>query len=291
MSYNPYSQGPSAESGYGYGHGQGQPVSFSPNRAKLLEYQSARSGEREFGRLGIDRRLTCATRQEQHEMHSYGQQSYGAPQQQQYGQQHEQQYGQQYGQEQHYGSSQPQQQQQQQQYGSLQPQQGANVLSQTEFLKRVSAIRQDIQGLKTSIQNIATLHNQTLNSTDNSARQQLDDVVAATQLKNTSIRSQIQQLKADTERTTDGSFTLKKSQFESLNNHFKDTIQQFLEEERQYKEEYRHQIARQYKVVNPDATEAEVQQAVQSDWSDEGIFQQAVRFIFELSPPLPPLLC
>jgi syntaxin 1B/2/3 len=202
-------------------------------------------------------------------MQSYGQQSYGSPQQQ---------YGQEYGQHQ-YG-------QQEQQYGSPHTQQGtgANVLSQTDFLQRVSAIRQDIQGLTVSIQNIATLHQQTLNSSDNAARQQLDDLVAATQIKNTTIRSQIQQLKADTERTTDASFGLKKRQFESLNGDFKDTIQRFLEEERQYKQRYREQIARQYRIVNPDATEEEVAQAADADWGDEGIFQTAV-----CSPILPHL--
>ena len=203
-------------------------------------------------------------------MQSYGQQpSYGSPQQQ---------YGQQYGspypdEQQQYGSP------QQEQYGSPAPQQqGGNVLSQTAFLQRVSAIRADIQGLTTAIQNIATLHQQTLASSDNAARQQLDDQVAATQLRNTSIRSQIQQLKADTERTQDGSFGIKKRQFDSLNGDFRATIQRFLAEEQQYKERYREQIARQYRIVNPDATDEQVQQAADADWGDEGIFQSAVCF-------------
>ncbi|KAH6627071.1 t-SNARE [Chaetomium sp. MPI-SDFR-AT-0129] len=210
---------------------------------------------------------------EQHEMHSYPQQSYGSPQQQ---------YGQDYGQgqygthpeQQQYGSPQPQQ------YGSPQPNQqqdGAQFLSQNEFLQRISAIRQDIKGLTTSIGNIATLHQQTLASSDNGPRQQLDDLVAATQLKNTSIRSQIQQLKSDTERTTDGTFNLKKRQFETINGEFKDTIQRFLQEEQQYRERNREQIARHYRIMNADATEEEVQQAVEADWGDEGIFQAALR--------------
>ncbi|EAQ85815.1 hypothetical protein CHGG_07068 [Chaetomium globosum CBS 148.51] len=112
---------------------------------------------------------------------------------------------------------------------------------------------------------------------DDGARQQLDDLVAATQVKNTSIRSQIQQLKSDTERTTDSTFGLKKRQFESLNSDFKDTIQKYLEEEQQYKQRFREQIARQYRIVNPEATEQEVQQAADADWGDEGIFQTALR--------------
>lgn len=224
-------------------------------------------------------------------MHNYGQQPYGSPQQsygspqQQYGSP-QQQYGspqQQYGspyQEDQYGSP-----QQEQQYGALSPQQGGgHFLSQNDFLQRVSAIRQDIQGLTTSINNIATLHQQALASGDDGARQQLDDLVAATQVKNTSIRSQIQQLKSDTERTTDSTFGLKKRQFESLNSDFKDTIQKYLEEEQQYKQRFREQIARQYRIVNPEATEQEVQQAADADWGDEGIFQTAVRI-------RPPQLC
>jgi syntaxin 1B/2/3 len=211
-------------------------------------------------------------------MQPYGQHSYGSPQQSYGSPQH--QYGSPYPQEQQYGSPHPQQEQ----YGSPRPQQGGNVLSQTDFLQRVSAVRQDIQSLTTSIKNIATLHQQALASSDNAARQQLDDLVAATQLKNTSIRSQIQQLKADTERTTDGSFGLKKRQFESLNGDFKDTIQRFLEEEQQYKQRYREQIARQYRIVNPEATEEQVQQAADADWGDEGIFQTAVRVSFQPFP-------
>ncbi len=150
----------------------------------------------------------------------------------------------------------------------------------------MSAIRADIQGLTTAIQNIATLHQQTLASSDSAARQQLDDQVAATQLRTTTIRSQIKQLKTDTERSAnDGSFGIKKRQFESLNGDFRATIQRFIEEEQQYKERYREQIARQYRIVNPDATEEQVQQAADADWGDEGIFQNAVR------PPSPPCFC
>ncbi|KAL2268751.1 hypothetical protein VTJ83DRAFT_3597 [Remersonia thermophila] len=238
MSYNPYAGGPSSEAGYGYGYdGHGQ--------------------------------------HEQHELQSYGQQpSSSLPPQ----------YGQQYGQtsaaygsvappeQSPYGMT-PQQQPQQQQ----QQQGGRSVRSQIEFLARVKSIREEIQSLTVDISNIATLHQQALASGDDRARSQLDDLVAATQVKNTSIRTQIQNLKADTERTTDGSFAVKKRQWDSLNTDFKETIRRFLQEEQQYKQRYREQIARQYRIVNPDATEEQVQQAADANWGDEGIFQAALR--------------
>lgn len=153
----------------------------------------------------------------------------------------------------------------------------AHALSQGDFLSRVSAIRSEIQSLGVNVQNIETLHQRALGSNDGNAQRQLDDLVAQTQLKNTAIRGQISQLKGDAERTTDGSFGLKKRQYEIINNEFKAAIQKFIQEEQQYKERYRDQIARQYRIINPDASEDEVRQAAETDWGNEGIFQTAVR--------------
>jgi syntaxin 1B/2/3 len=164
---------------------------------------------------------------------------------------------------------------QQDQYNNHAP--AANALSQGDFLSRVSAIRSEIQSLGVNVQNIETLHQRALTSNDGNAQRQLDDLVAQTQLKNTAIRGQISQLKGDAERTTDGSFGLKKRQYEIINNEFKTAIQKFIQEEQQYKERYRDQIARQYRIINPDASEDEVRQAAEMDWGNEGIFQTAVR--------------
>lgn len=172
-------------------------------------------------------------------------------------------------------------QQQQSPYGAPQQHQQQhrpNALSQQEYLSRVSDIRAQIQTLTNSVHQVAQLHQRALTSSDGSAQRQLEQLVSETQLLNTSIRDQIKQLKADTERTTDGSFNLKKRQFESLNKDYKAEIQKFIQEEQQYKERYREQIARQYRIVNPEATEDEVRQAADADWGNEGIFQTAVCF-------------
>ena len=151
-----------------------------------------------------------------------------------------------------------------------------HVPSQQDFLSRVSHVRSEIRSLTADVQQIAGLHQRALAGSDPQAQQQLDGLVASTQLKNTSIRDQIRSLKADVERTTDGSAGLKKRQFDALNNDFKKELQGYLQEEQQYKERYRDQIARQYRIVNPDATETEVREAADRDWGNEGIFQTAV---------------
>ncbi|KAK7721619.1 hypothetical protein SLS64_001020 [Diaporthe eres] len=157
------------------------------------------------------------------------------------------------------------------------PAQSSNVLSQQDFLQRVSHVRNEIRSLTADVQRIASLHHDSLVGADDTAQRRLDDLVASTQLKNTGIRDQIRSLKADVERTTDGSASMKKRQFEALNGDFKKELQNYLQEEQQYRDRYRDQIARQYRIVNPDASEEEVRQAADADWGNEGVFQTALR--------------
>ncbi|ROV93767.1 hypothetical protein VSDG_07007 [Cytospora chrysosperma] len=165
---------------------------------------------------------------------------------------------------------------QQNPYGTTQ-QSSHNTLSQQDFLQRVSHVRNEIRSLTTDVHGIASLHHAALGGSDDTAQRKLDNLVASTQLKNTSIRDQIRSLKADVERTTDGSAGMKKRQFEALNGDFKKELQNYLQEEQQYRDRYRDQIARQYRIVNPEATEEEVREAADTDWGNEGVFQTALR--------------
>ncbi len=168
-------------------------------------------------------------------------------------------------------------------YGEPAPQGGPAVMTQQEYLTQVSNVRGEIRSLTTSVQSIAGLHQRALGGNDPGAAAQLEQLVSQTQLKNTQIRNQLRLLQNDCERTTDGTHALKKRQFETLNNDFKRELQGYLSEEKQYRERYREQISRQYRIVNPDATEDEVNQAADADWGSEGIFQTAVRFSLSLS--------
>lgn len=80
---------------------------------------------------------------------------------------------------------------------------------------------------------------------------------------------------------------MKKRQFEALNGDFKKELQNYLQEERQYRERYRDQIARQYRIVNPEASEDEVRQAADADWGSEGVFQTAVSLSLRRGSPPP----
>lgn len=155
----------------------------------------------------------------------------------------------------------------------------ATTLSNQDFLSRVEAVKADIRTLTTHVGQIASAHQRTLSSPDSSSSAALESMVTQTQVLNTSIRDQIKTLETDAARSRDNS--VKNTQVNQLKTSFTKQLQEYRVEEANYEKRYREQIARQYRIVNPDATEAEVQEAAQADWGNEGVFQTAVS-----SPPI-----
>lgn len=150
------------------------------------------------------------------------------------------------------------------------------TLSQQDFLDRVNFAKQQIQELNASIQSIASLHQRALSAPDNNSSAQLEGLVTQTQLKNTQIRDQIKFLEADTLKTHDGTKGVKARQAKNVKNEFEKALKEYQQEELESRKKYRDQIARQYRIVNPEATDAEVEEASGMDWGSEGVFQTAV---------------
>lgn len=148
------------------------------------------------------------------------------------------------------------------------------MLSDKDFLSNVESIKKSIRELTTNVDNIATLHQQSLSSTDSRASQPLESLVTDTQVKTTMIRDQIKRLEVDAVRSRGNQ--IKDTQIRQLKTSFQNQLQLYRQEEAKYEARYREQIARQYRIVNPEATDAEVQEAAQADWGNEGVFQTAV---------------
>ncbi|KAK3681578.1 syntaxin-like protein psy1 [Podospora appendiculata] len=156
-------------------------------------------------------------------------------------------------------------------------------LSTTDFLTAVQQTRNEITSITADVQQIALLHQRALDGSNNNAEgiRALDGLAAAAQAKNARIREQLRALKTDAGLRRAGSGAgagfSKESHVLSLGEEFKRELRAYLEEERRFRELYRLQIARQYRIVNPGASEAEVALAVERDWGDEGVFQSALR--------------
>lgn len=159
-----------------------------------------------------------------------------------------------------------------------QQQGGPNAtLSQQDFLGRIDFLRNEIGSLTNNVQAIASLHQRSLAEADGGmSAQQLERISAETQSLNAGIRDQLKFLANDANRTSDGSRAVKERQVGAIKSQFERELRQYQEEESSFRARYRDQIARQYRIVNPEASEQEVQQATEADWGNEGVFQTAV---------------
>ncbi|KAI0144035.1 t-SNARE [Hypoxylon sp. NC0597] len=154
-----------------------------------------------------------------------------------------------------------------------------NTLSQQDFLGRIQFLRNEIGTLTDNVRVIASLHQRALAEADGgAASQQLERIIADTQTLNRGIRDQLKFLANDANQTTGaGPRNVKERQVNTIKAEFERELRNYQEEENSYRQRYREQIARQYRIVNPDATEDEVRQATEADWGNEGVFQTALR--------------
>lgn len=150
------------------------------------------------------------------------------------------------------------------------------IMSNQDFLSRVDGIKHEIRQLTTNIGEIGSIHQRLLNSTgsDTASTAQLNNLVSQTQILNTRIKDQIKQLEMDSAK--DRNNQTKSSQIRTLKSNFKTQLEDYQREEQEYRKRYREQIARQYRIVNPEASDVEVREAADANWGDEGVFQTAV---------------
>ncbi|KAK8188768.1 t-SNARE [Phyllosticta capitalensis] len=156
------------------------------------------------------------------------------------------------------------------------PQQSQYILSDQDFLKRVDAAKENIRTLTTYISNIGTTHQRLISDANSAAaHHELNRLTEDTRNLNTSIKDQIKFLEADNLRS--GNNVTKNSQIRNLKNSFQSKLRDYQQDEMKYRERYRDQIKRQYRIVNPEAPEAEVEEAADVNWGEEGIFQTALK--------------
>ncbi|KAA8631587.1 hypothetical protein SMACR_07823 [Sordaria macrospora] len=149
-------------------------------------------------------------------------------------------------------------------------------LSQQEFLNSVRDVEGHIQQFRSNLDQIRTLHQQSLSDTSGRPPPGLEQLQAVTEQLKSQIKSEVDNLVSDATRTGDSTFNTKKRQAERLRDLYKDAIQAYLVEERRHKGQIGEQAVRQLLIVNPDATPQE-QDAVRSgDLQQDQIFQSAL---------------
>jgi len=143
-----------------------------------------------------------------------------------------------------------------------------------DFYAEVDQIRGGIESINANIAQIESLHQRSLNDIDEAAQQttthRLEALVSETSALNKNLAGRIKTLKGKASRDP-----TKAPQVGVLDRNFKDSIRKYQLVEKSFADRTREQMARQYRIVRPDATEEEVRQACE-DSQGQQVFSQAV---------------
>ena len=154
------------------------------------------------------------------------------------------------------------------------------AVDQVSFLNEITELQTSVAAIDDNINKIADLHSRSLNNMDeasaHAAEQQLSVLSNQTRQMTNAVKSRIQILSTKAARLpASKDKNMQESQLGAIKSRFKGSIQRYQEMEQQYRQKYRARAERQFKIVKPDATQQEVQQALDSDQGNQ-IFSQAL---------------
>jgi syntaxin 1B/2/3 len=147
-----------------------------------------------------------------------------------------------------------------------------NQGGQKPILQRCSEINNGVSEVESKLNRIAMLQKRSLSESGNSAtKQELDALTEETMAQYRKLTQQVREVKSD---PASGQ-SMNASQVRFVEKRLRDAIQKYQELESGYRTETRNQVERQFRIVRPDATDAEVREAVENSSSDQ-VFQQAL---------------
>ncbi|KAI1748373.1 t-SNARE [Xylaria castorea] len=141
-------------------------------------------------------------------------------------------------------------------------------------LDEISDINRGIDAIDSNLEQLRMLQQRSLDDADSSAssntNRQLDRLSSETMAQYRSLTERVRQLKSKPENTQRFG-----QQVRRVDSRLKDAIRAYQQVESGFRKKTEEQMARQYRIVSPDATEEEVRAAVE-DQSGGQVFQQAL---------------
>jgi len=156
--------------------------------------------------------------------------------------------------------------------------QSAGTLS--DFFAQRTEVATAIDTLNANVTRLDSLHNRSLNdlpddpNTQNTHRQ-IDSMMADTNKLTNSIRMSVKDLEARAKAARGGDQKTMVTQTEALKKKFRDSITRFQQVEKAYRDRTRQRMERQLRIVKPDASQQEIQAAIDDDQGGQ-IFSQAL---------------
>lgn len=148
------------------------------------------------------------------------------------------------------------------------------------FFKDMEAVQGQIEEIRVYSQNISEKHGQKLASV--SQRQgverdnELDELNTKLTSQATKVRNVIKKIDAELKSVTvkDASYRLKMQQHAAISRQFFDVMTEYNKVQQKFKKKYRERVVRQYKIVKPDVTDKEIDEALSSEAGDSIFAQQ-----------------
>ncbi|KAF9876750.1 snare domain containing protein [Colletotrichum karsti] len=144
------------------------------------------------------------------------------------------------------------------------------------ILNECRSIDQGVDQIEANLNQLRMLQERTLTDADTSASsstaRQLDALSSETMTMYRSLTERVRQVKS----TPEGQTPKNSPQVGRVDRRLKGAIQQYQQVESQFRKRTQDQMARQYRIVRPDADEQEVRAAVEDAGAGAQIFQQAV---------------
>ena len=154
----------------------------------------------------------------------------------------------------------------------LENQQAPN--SMVAFFGEIEDIKRHLVQYDDNIERIEGLHRRSLAETnvenDEVIQRQLETLIEDTRALSQTLKTRIKSLESKSQNDS-----TKKTQSENLRRQFMSLIQKFQATEAAFRQRYHDAAERQYRIVQPDATDAEVQEAI-DDASGQQVFSQAL---------------
>ncbi|CAG8566349.1 10819_t:CDS:2 [Diversispora eburnea] len=147
------------------------------------------------------------------------------------------------------------------------------------FFDEISTIQEMIKQAQENINRINELHSRSLGtiSEDESSKQQLEALTSNTRKILTEIKDKIRKLESVNLGLppNTGDLGVRNAQTENLRKKFMETLGDYQKMEYQNRQKYRARMERQYRIVNPQATQDEIEAALDND-EGEQVFAQSL---------------
>ncbi|WFD20267.1 hypothetical protein MCAP1_002511 [Malassezia caprae] len=155
------------------------------------------------------------------------------------------------------------------------------------FFGQISEIQDLIRQIDLNVNRISELHSRSLNNVgeamQQAAEQELTGVAQQTSSLTNRVKNMIKALETEANKIPASGpapegidRNVRLTQIGAAKNRFKETILRYQEVEKAYRTKYRQRTERQLRIVKPDASQAEIQSALDGEAGGQQIFSQAL---------------